>query len=520
MNKKIFSRQFLLSDIAILCYLALFKLVLHLVSSGNYGYFRDELYYIACSDHLAFGYVDHPPLSIFILTLARGLLGDSLFAIRFFAAVAGAFVVFITGLMVREFGGGRFAQVLAGIAVIIAGVYLAMMSFFSMNPFDYLFWAMAAYLVILILKNNNPKLWLLFGMVVGLGFLNKYSIALFCVGLIIGLLLTSHRKHLVHKWFWLGGLIAAAIFIPHIIWQVKHGFPTLEFMRNASQYKNLPMAPLRYFLGQIYTMNYVNAPIWLLGLYYYFFNKKEKQYRILGWIFVIVSIIMIASKAKLYYLAPVYTMLFASGAVAIERFIRHYGWNWVKPVFLSLMIISGIMIAPFTMPILPVETLIEYAEVSGMTPSKEEVHELGILPQHLADMFGWENMVATVATVFKSLTPEEQSECVIYARNYGQAGAIDFFGKKYGLPKAISGHNSYYLWGPGDRIGEVTIYLGYDSNVHCNLEDLQQHFEEVEHVATVTCKYCMPYENNLPIFICHGLNFSFQKDWPNFKFYI
>jgi len=468
--------------------------------------------------------VDHPPLSIFILAAARLLFGNSLLAIRFFSSLAGALLVFLAGMIARELGGKRIAQVIACISVIIAGTYLSMNSFFSMNAFDYLVWALGAYVVVIIIKNNKPKLWIVFGVIAGLGLLNKYSMGFFITGLLIGLLLTSHRKQLINKSFWLGALIALVILLPHIIWQIVNKFPTLEFMRNASQYKNVDMSPLSFLLGQVFTMNSINTPIWLLGIYYYFFHKKGKQYRLFGWLFVAVFIIMVTSKAKLYYFAPAFSIVFASGAVLIEELIHKIRWNWFKPIVMAaliiLMIISGIMIAPFAIPVLPVETFLKYAEFIGWTPPREEVHELSILPQHLADMFGWENMVATVAQVYNELSPEEQSNCIIYVYNYGEAGAIDFFGEKYGLPKATCAHNNYWLWGPGDKTGEVAIYIGYNSNVQENMENLKQYFKKVEHAATIKCKYCMPYENNKPIFICHGPNFSYKKEWPNFRFYI
>ena len=513
MRKKIFSCQFLLSDIAILCYLALVKLILHLLTNGQYGYFRDELYYIACSDHLAFGYVDQPPLSIFILAINRWLWGDSLFALRLLPAVAGALVVFLTGLMVRQLGGGRFAQVLGALAVIVSPAMLGQSRFFSMNAFDILFWALAAYIVILIVKNNNPKLWPLFGLVAGLGLLNKYSMFFFGFGLVMGLMLTSHRKHLVNKWFWLAGLIALVIFLPHIIWEIKYDFPSIEFMRNASLYKNIPISFSGFLFGQFLQIGFAHAPIWMLGLYYYFFHKEGKQYRLLGWMYVIIFTVLVVGNAKVYYLSPIYPMLLASGALVIERFIRHYHWNWLKPVIASILIICGCISAPYAIPVLPIETFIKYTDFIGIKPEAEERHELKALPQYYADMFGWEEMVATVAGVYHSLSPKEQSKCTIFTSNYGEAGSIDFFGKRYHLPKAISGHNNYYLWGPGDKIGEVVISL------RISLESLKRLFEVVEQADMVECRYCMPYENNYPVYICRNPKISLQEVWPYLKHY-
>lgn len=520
MAKKIFSRQFLLSSTAILIYLAMLKLILHFLTNGNYGYFRDELYYIACSDHLAWGYVDQPPLSIFILAINRLLLGDSIFALRLLPSLAGALTVIITGLMVKQLGGGRFAQALAALAVIITGIYLALNSFYSMNSFDILFWALSAYIIILIIKKDKHKLWLLFGLVAGLGLMNKYSMLFFGFGLTGGLLLTAHRKYLFSKWFWLAGLIAFIIFLPHIIWEIQYDFPSIEFMRNASQYKNYPVSPLEFLSGQLLLLSFINAPLCLVGLYYYFFHKDGKTYRLFGWIFVIILIVMITLKAKVYYIAPVYSMLFASGALAIEKFIHKLNWRWLKPAFISLMIIGGIIVSPIAIPVLPVETFIKYAEFIGIVPPKMERSEMGTLPQHFADRFGWENMVDTIAQVYHTLTPEERSKCIIFARNYGQAGAIDFFGEKYDLPKATCYRNNYWLWGPGERSGEITICIGYRGEMKDNVKNLKQYFHEVEHAATIKCKYCMPHENNLPIFICRKPKVSLKEVWESLKVYI
>jgi hypothetical protein len=509
MKRKILSRDFLLSDLAILCYFALFKLVLHLLTHQNYGYFRDEFYYIACSKHLAFGYVDQPPLSIFVLAVVRSLFGDSLFALHLIPALTGAFVVFFAGLIARELGGSKFAQALA---VIITPAFLSSHGKFSMNPFDHLFWILAAYIVILIITRKKPQLWLLFGLVAGLGLMNKYSMLFIGFGLVIGLLLTSQRKQLLTKWIWLALLIAFVIFLPHIIWEIKYDFPSFEFMYNASQFKNVHHAPLEFFLGQIDNIGNYNAPIWLLGLYYYIFHKKGKEFRFIGLAFVSIFILMVALKAKIGYLAPAFPMLLAPGALMIEKIVDRLNWNWLKPILMVILILNGILTAPFAMPVLPVKTFIKYATAREYNATPEERHEMGVLPQHFADMFGWKEMASTVAQVYKDLSPEEQSSCSILTSNYGEAGAIDFYGKEYGLPKVISGHNNYWLWGPGDAVEVVISLTG-------SIERLSQYFESVEQAAVFTCKYCMPYENNRPIYVCRNPKFPVEEVWPQFKHY-
>jgi hypothetical protein len=207
-------------------------------------------------------------------------------------------------------------------------------------------------------------------------------------------------------------------------------------------------------------------------------------------------------------------MLFASGAIVFERFFERLKWKWLKPTFLIVVVMTGIITAPLALPVLPVENYINYAKYLGQAPSTDENKEVGKLPQHYADMFGWEKMVATIAKVYQGLTEEEKPHAVIFAGNYGEAGAIDFFGKKYNLPKAISGHNNYWLWGPGERSGEVAIFFGGPS-----AETLKNLFEEVNEAAIFTCEYCMPYENNTPVYLCKKPRFNTNMVWPTIKHY-
>lgn len=254
-------RRTSLSDLKIPFLLALLQLLILVVFHERYDYFRDELYYIACSNHLAWGYVDQPPLSIGILWVTRSILGDSLNALRFLPALVLSVVVVLSALLARKLGGGKFAQGLAALSVVAAHGILGHGKLFSMNPFDVLFWALAGYVVIVILRDERPKLWLFYGVVVGLGLMNKYSIGFGIIGIVVGLVLTRHRKVLADKWFWLGAAIATLVFLPHILWEIFNGLPSLEFMRNASQIKNVHLSPVEFLVGQLKDMNVMNAPL-------------------------------------------------------------------------------------------------------------------------------------------------------------------------------------------------------------------------------------------------------------------
>jgi hypothetical protein len=502
------------SDLLILACFALAKLALHLFFSGQYGYFRDEFYYLACGERLDWGYVDHPPFVALAAHVARTSLGESLFALRLFPAVAGALTLFLIGLIARELGGGRWAQALAALAALVAPVYLALPGFLSMNAFDLLFWALAFYLVVVILKHDRPRLWLLVGVVAGAGLMNKYSMGFWGAGLVAGLVLTPARRYLRDKWIWAGGAAALVIFLPHILWQIQHGFPTREFIRNATEMKIAATSPVEFLATQLLFVHPMGAVVALAGLAFLLFAAQAKPFRALGWCFLAVLAILLATRSKPYYLAPAFIPLLGAGGVALEAWLRGPKLAWVKPVFAILLVAGGAVTAPFVLPVLPVETYIRYAEFVGLKPQSGERSELGKLPQHYADMFGWPEMVETVAKVYHSLPEKERSECAIFGSNYGEAGAIDFFGPRHGLPKALSGHNKYWLWGPRGYSGQCVITVGE------RREDVAKVFEEVELAAVFTHPYVMPYENNLPIFICRRPRVSLAAYWPMTKKFI
>jgi hypothetical protein len=515
-NKGGFTRSLLFNDNAFLFYIAFLKLLILFVSHamGLFGYFRDEFYYLACSDHLAWGYVDQPPFSIAILWLSRILFGDSLLALRIFPALAGSAVIILTGLMVRELGGARYAQMLAACLVLFAPLTLGIDSVFSMNSFDALFWTLAFYYIILILKNDLPKYWIILGCVFGLGLLNKISVLWLGAGFAFGLLLTSNRTLFLKRNVWITAAIALLMFLPHIIWQIAYGFPTLEFIKNATGNKYISVSPLDLLLQQTLVMNPATLLIWLSGVLYFLISKPAKQFRILPIIYLVVLLILIVNKnSKSEYLGPMFPMLFAAGAFTLERFIYTFNWRWLKPVAYLFFMPIGIVLAPIVIPLLPVETYIAYSQSLGIKPSTPEKKELSKLPQFYADRFGWEEMTAAVAHAYSMLTPEQKEKCVIMCNNYGEAGAIDFFGKKYNLPKAISGHNNYWLWGCRDASGEVVIRLGG------SIERMRDLYTDVTQAGVFQNAYCMPYENNKAIWICKHRRIPLKDDWLEFRHY-
>ncbi len=493
----------------ILLFIAFLKLTFHLAVNAlsSYGYFRDEFYYLACSDRLDWGFVDHPPLSIAILTVSRAVLGDSLIALRFLPAIAGAVTVYLAGLMARELGGGNFARILAAIAVFAAPILLGMNSVYTMNSFDFLIWSLCAYLLIRLIKTNNQRLWLFLGVLLGVGLMNKVGVLWLVAGIATGLVI-SHRDWLKTRWPWMGVGIAVFLFLPYVAWNIANDFAHVEFIRNATSEKYSSLTVVRFVTDQILLQNPAALPLWVAGLWFFFFSHTGKQFRLLGIIYgTAFAILVINQQSKAEYLSPAYPMLFAGGAVWLENILRERR-AFLKPVCIGLVSVSGAMLAPFAAPVLPVESYIAYAGMMGIGPSTAENKELAELPQFYADMFGWEELAATVFTVRANLTPDEKERAVIYTQNYGEAGAIEFFGRSHGIPRVISGHNNYYLWGPGTDSVDVVIIVGG------NLEDHLRNFESVELAAQSQCRYCMPYENNLHIFIARKLKRPVHEVWP------
>jgi hypothetical protein len=457
--------------------------------------------------------VDHPPLSIGLLWLSRAILGDSLPAIRLLPALAGAATVFLTGLIARELGGRRPAQLVAAGMALVAPFFLGVNHFFSMNSFDLLFWTILVLIATQVLAQDEPRRWVVFGVVAGLGLLNKYSVAFLGFGVVAGLLFTDQRRHLASRWIWIGGVLAVVLVLPHLLWQVQHGWPSVEFIATAQADKFLPVTPVEFLLGQVVLMHPVLFPVWLTGLGLLLFSSRMQRFRALGFAYIAILVLLMIQQAKVYYLAPAYPVLFAAGAVAFDELVAKRGWRWAFPAFATLLIAGGLALLPMALPVLPVESYIAYARVLGIEEPQMERGELGQLPQQYADMHGWEEMVRTVRGVYERLPPEERSRAAIFTGNYGEAGAIDFLGRAYGLPRAISGHNSYHLWGPGDYSGEVLIFIGG------SVDELSDWFEEVEHVDTHRCTYCMPHEDNLPIHVCRQLRVPVAEAWDGLGHY-
>lgn len=501
------SRFFSASTVVL--FLAITKFVFHIFTANRYGIFRDELYYLACGEHLDWGYVDQPPLIALVAWIARHLFGDSLVGLRLIPALAGAATVWLTARVTRELGGGAFAQVLAALAVICVPIYLILHHWLTMNAFEPLIWLACIWCIVRAINRNEPRYWIWFGVWAGIAMETKYTIAFFVVALVVGLLLTRERRFLIAKEFWIGAAIAFLIFLPNLIWLARHNFPFLELMGNIRHsHRDVVRGPIAFILDQVQIMNPILVPLWAGGLVWLLIDRR---FRSLGIIYIALLAMFIVLRGKNYYLNPIYPLLFAGGAVAFEK-MTATRLKWSRIVYALAIIGSIVLLAPTVAPILTPENAVAYQVKLGIEPPKAENQRTGPLPQYFADEFGWREMAEETARVYKSLSADEQAHAAIFANNYGEAGAIDFFGPRLGLPKSICNHQSYWLWGPRDYDGSIVIVLGSDGSGD------REHFQSVETAGHVEHRYSRRDEH-FDILLCRGMSRDLRQFWPQTKNY-
>ena len=495
--------------------LSILTVVIHLIASGmgGYGIFRDELYYIACANHPDIGYVDHPPLSIWLLAAWKFLFGDTLFSIRFLPALCSGLTTFIAGTLVRGFGGGKYALILACLASMLAPILLAFFSIFSMNAFDVVLWALAFLVIQRFAQSHEPKNWYWLGLIVGLGALNKISMLWLGAGIFVGILLTSNRTALRSMTPWLAGSLGVVLFLPFVLWNVTHDFAHLEFIRNASAEKYASQNPATLFSGLLLLANPLAAPICLAG---FWFLVARREDRMIGFtVLIVLAILLVNVHSKPEYFAAALTVLFAAGSVQLEQLLKGKYLRWIRLPYVLCLIATGIFLMPLTLDILPVESFVKYQSALGMTPTSNEGLRLTNLPQFYADRFGWDHMAKVVARVYSSLPDSDKQRCLIYGRNYGEAGAVDYYGREFGLPPAISQHNSYWYWSLEHLKQDMTVIV-----IGVAKDRMERDFEEVQEVALIHSDYAMPYENDLPVLICRKLRRPVQEMWKGRRIFI
>lgn len=487
------TRRSVASAAVIVLALAGIKLLVSLAVSGRYGYHRDEFYYIACGQHLALGYVDFPPIVPLIARFAEVLFGQSLPGLRLFSILAGTVILLLTAWMTRELGGGRFAQVLATLAVLLSPIYLGGNHIFQTVTFDQLAWAGVLVLVIRFLKTGDSRLWLAIGAVFGLGLMTKYTIVALGVALVGGLLLTRARSELRSPWLWLGALVALVLLAPNLVWQVQHGWPTLDYLR---QHRSATGTRLDFVLQQLLMLGPPSLPLALLGFDHLL---RSERFRLLGWTCVLTELLLLLAGGKPYYAGPLYPLLFAAGAIRVVDLARRRGFAWLRPAALALVLL-GIPAAPISLPILPARTMADL----GLWKVRADY----------AAMFGWQDLTTQVVRVYDGLPADERQSTVIMGWTYGLTAPIDLYGPRYGLPTPISPHLTYYYWKPAHVNATTLIAVGVPRTTLTTL------YREVTQVGVVETPLGMDTdETGQVIYLCRGPKVSLDSIWPSLQRY-
>lgn len=474
------------------------KLVAHLLTNPSYGFHRDELYYLVCGRHLAWGYVDHPPLTALLAAAAEAVFGVSVAGLRLLPAVCGAIIVVLAGLMAREMGGRAWAQGLAAAAVLASPVYLLTNGLFQTVTFDQLAWVACTFLLLRIFRTGRRGLWLGVGLAAGVGLLTKHTILLFGFGLVVGLVLTRQRQQFRLPQLWVAGVIAALLALPNVFWQVGHGWPTLEFMANSSA-RAAAEFPLPAFLGlQIIFIGAVSVPLFVAGLVF-LFGRQGERFRVVGWICVSVVALLAWLGGKPYYPASIYPAILAAGAVATEALAARRNWRRLRYAVPAVILLGTVPTLWMTLPVVPRET---FAARQDAWPHKE-YHE----------MFGWQDLAAQVALVYDALPDEDRRRASLLTDAYGEAAALELFGPALGLPRVASGHDSYYFWGPPDS--DVVVAVAWSG------EYLERFFADVRKVAPVTNALGIRNEASAKaIFVCRNPRQPWNTLWPLLRGFI
>ena len=482
-------RRIIASDTGILVLSALFVVALHTATNGRYGFHRDELATIDDARYLGWGYVVYPPVTPFIARVALTLFGPSMTGLRFFAALAAGAGLLLTGLMAREMGGSRTAQLVAAWSAAIAGPAVFLGSMFQYVSFDYVWWVLAAWATVRLLKSEDQRWWLVLGGAVGLGMMTKYTMAFFLAGIAGGIVLTRPRS-LLNKWLWCGAGIAFLIFLPNLIWQVRHNFITLDFLRFIHA-RDVARGNTDGFLSaQFWSMtNPITVPVWIAGLYFLFFKQESRRYRMIGWMYVIPLVLFLIARGRPYYISPAYPMLFAAGAVWGERWLETLSSSvagTVRGVVRTSLVVGGIVVCALVLPLAP--------------PGSRWFRIADAANDNFNEEFGWPEMAAEVVRVRNSLPPGSAPIGVLTG-DAGEAAAINLYGRGHGLPEVISGSNSHWLHGYGNPAPKTVITAGILRR------DLETVFRSCEPAGHVIIPYGIENSaigDHTDIFVCRN----------------
>ena len=486
------------------------KLVIHLATAARYGFFCDELYTIALSRHLDWGYVDLPPLVPALVALNRAIFGESLFATHIPPALAGAATIALVCLITRELGGRAFAVGLAGLAFLVAPVWLTLDSFFAYDSIDQLLLACLTFVLARLLRTGDARLWLVAGVIAGVAAMAKLTVLVLAPALLLALLLTRRRRDLLTPWPWLGGLAFGVIFSPFVVWQATNDWPTWAFLSQYGAEHAYHATLAEYLVSVILVVNPAAFPLLVLGAYRIFRPIAGTSFRLLGTMSLLGIALIVALHGRAFMMAQLFVPLIAAGAILVEELAARVPRPRVVQVsYGTALVAAGVLVAPAALPVLPPESLDTYAQHFGFLyqPVKDFTYEKNEYPQELANRLGWEELVAEVALVYEDLPPEDRARAGIWADWYGPAGAIDHYGPELGLPPAVSGHMTYHLWGPGENDWEVMIFVTAD------MEPFRPLFEEVEERAVIDNPFALPF-NRLRLYVARGPRQDIDALWP------
>lgn len=481
-----------LTSIVIL--LAIIKVLIHLMLP-EYGYLRDELYYISIGDQFSFSNFDMLPLSPLYLKLFTIIFGYSIKTIHLASSLLGAASLIFTCLMTKELGGKIYAVLITGVFILFSG-FTPFGSVFTYDSIDFLIVVVTLYFLVRIIKTENEKLWFYAGIILGLGLINKLTILFYGLAILVSLFFVPQRRMFKKKEVWLAGIIALLFLIPYLIWQSQNDWYFLEFASNYSGGISYLASFPEFLWSQILPNNIISLPIWLTGLYLLLFSNKWKKYRFFGIMYLFLFILFYIIGAKFYFLIPMYTVLVSVGSIKLEeKFSLSKKLKLAIPI---LYIILSLPLLPMMVPVLPVSDFIKYAEIMGVDAGvKFENNRINRLPQYFADRFGWEELVQDISKEFHSISKEEISNAGIMTNNWGIASAIHFYSNKYKLPQPISNAGWYCFESlRKNEYKDIYISIGFSEELICYL------FNSVTKKRVFTNPYCMPHENNRPIFFC------------------
>lgn len=479
--------------IIILCFV-LIKLLIHFFTYSNYELHRDAYLYYAQSEHLSWGFVAVPPFIAVVGKIATTIFGNTIFALRFFPAIIGAISLVIIGLMVKELNGKKGAIILASLAFLLSPSYLHSNTLFQPVSFNQFYWLLAGYLILLMIKRNDPKIWLWLSLVIALAFLNKYSIVFFTVAFAISLLISQYRKLYLSKYFLLALGLALAIIFPNLLWQYKNNWPVFQHMEKLYQTQLVHVRLSDFITGQ-FLMNMQGIIIWVTGLTAILFFKKENQYRLFGLIFFIVIVLLILGSGKTYYTLGLYPILFVFGAYIIQKYSKKYF------IYISIFLVIFMCVAWYSSLSyggIPFNSFEDAVREDAFRWEDGVNHDI---PQDLADMTGWNEVANKVIDTYLNLDLQDRNNCAIFCYHYGQAGAIMFYGKDIGIPQPISYNGSFAFWAPDSLKNEYLIWVHSDLNNDIKPDSLLPTlFQDVKLKATVNDKYFR--ENGTRIYLC------------------